>query len=339
MNDKLERELYNIDPIFFKHAIDCINGDENEMQTCMYWGCECGNGWFIPIKNFVKQVAFLNRLGKEYNIQFICDQIKEKFGEFTCYYHSEKVNDNLVLDKENSNILSNMMDNAYYNTVDKCWNTCEWCGAEGGNGGSNMTTTKGWISRICRKCSKEKIEDNTKNFDKNNNEKYIPRITLFNEAYDFLSLYHTDSFKFTYNNETKNYYSIIEAFYSIKDNKNADIYKEIGRIEKINPILIENIAKKFNITYEDNEKDYKLLKDIVLAKFKYKLNENIRKELIETNGKLLSNVGRHCNNILGYCICDNCKDKEHKDLYAKILMEVRDILIKEEQIYANSNKF
>jgi len=50
------------------------------MSTCMAFGCECGDGWFEPIKKFVQKTAILNNVGKQYNIKFVCNQLKEKFG-------------------------------------------------------------------------------------------------------------------------------------------------------------------------------------------------------------------------------------------------------------------
>ena len=85
MNIELEEKLYNIDPIFFEQAIGCKNGLMNQMSTCMAFGCECGDGWFEPIKKFVQKTSILNNVGKQYNIKFVCNQLKEKFGQFTCY--------------------------------------------------------------------------------------------------------------------------------------------------------------------------------------------------------------------------------------------------------------
>ena len=70
MDIKLENELYSIDPIFFKDAIKCQNGEMNEMQTCMYFGCDCGNGWFKPLKKMTQKLAEINKISKNYNFEF-----------------------------------------------------------------------------------------------------------------------------------------------------------------------------------------------------------------------------------------------------------------------------
>ena len=114
MKKELENELYNIDPVFFRHAINCKTGIENAMTTCMYWGCECGDGWFKPLKKFIQKVAIINELGKKYNIQFVCDQLKEKWGELTVYYSSawaDESNKNLI-DIDQCNILEEMFEEA-----------------------------------------------------------------------------------------------------------------------------------------------------------------------------------------------------------------------------------
>lgn len=326
MNEELENKLYQIDPIFFSHAIACKEGKENEMNTCMYFGCECGDGWFEPIKRFTQKIAILNKIGKQYNIKFICDQLKEKWGTFTCYGGMYIISDkDEKNNKEIIDSLNSMFEDAIKTCEKECWNVCEWCGADGGFNGENLITTKGWISRICKKCAKDKEEKETKHYDEIHKVDYVPRITWFHDGYEFLNLYHINGFK--YNDIFYN--SIIEAFYCEKDKEHKDLYKKIVQnIENKNPNIIEYIANTiYNIFIE--ESDYNLLKDIVRAKFTSEYDEDIKKELIETKGKLLQNMGHHHNNIFGHCTCKDCKDKEHKDLYAKILMEIRDELIKE----------
>ena len=330
MQKELESKLYNIDPIFFENAIACKNGKMNEMDTCMYWGCECGDGWFKPLEKFLKKVKIINEQLQKYNQKIVCDQLKEKYGEVRIYYSTRTFNE----EKENMEApqeLFDIFEDALKKVEDDCWNVCEWCGADGGSRGENLITTSGWISRICKNCAKENVENETKNFDKINNKEYVPRITLFKDVYYFLNLFHID--QYTFKNKDNYYHSIIEAFFCEKDPANKDIYQKIGSFEndRRSPYLIKDIANKFGFKYEDNQNDYDLLKDIVRAKFSYEWNEDLKKELLKTNGKLLQNMGYHCDNILGYCVCENCKDKEHKDLYAKILMEVRDEFLNEKK--------
>ena len=331
MNEEFESKLYKIDPVFFEEVLACKDGKMNEMNTCMYWGCECGDGWFKPLEKFVNKVKIINDIAKNYNTKFVCEQLKEKYGELRVYYKTCLINvekNDKQTDKQ-VDVLVDMFEDALKKAEDDCWNVCEWCGAEGGHRGENLITTSGWISRICKKCAKEQQEHDVKFFDQHNNQDYVPRITLFRDAYYFLNPFHID--QYTFKNKDNYYHSIIEAFFCEKDPVNKDIYQKIGSFEndKRYPYLIKDIANKFGFKYEDNSDDYKLLKDIVKAKFSYEWNEELKKELMETKGKLLQNMGYHCDNILGHCVCENCKDKEHKDLYAKILMEVRDEFLNE----------
>lgn len=322
MTPELEKELYEISPVFFGDAVACLNKEKNEMDTCMYWGCECGDGWFEPLKKFAIKVNYINGLAEKHNFKFVCDQLKEKWGECTIYWSCRKI------DETKPSTENDVLDDMFRDALDKCekdcWNVCEWCGAEGGRNGENLVTTHGWISRICKKCAKDKAEKSTKKFDKENNREHEPRITWFQEGYEFLNPYHVCGFKY----KDGYYQSIIEAFYSIKDKKHEKIYHGISGFDKQDTVrLIEDLAYEFG--FEMKEEDYDLLKEIVKAKFTYKYNEDLREELLETRGKLLSNMGKHHNNIWGYCVCDKCKDKEKKDLYAKLLMEVREEIFQE----------
>lgn len=330
MNEELEIKLYNIDPIFFEEAIACENGTMNETNTCMAFGCECHDGWFEPLQKFVKKVKIINNELKKYNTKIVCEQLKEKWGALTVYYCIKNIdlslNDKVELPPPE---LLDMMKDAYHKAIDDCWNTCEICGADGGYDGRNLVTTStGWVSRICKKCAKERTENKTKNFDKSNNKEHIPRITWFHDEYEFLNLFHIRGFK--YNNEYYN--SIIEAFFANINTKNKDLYQCVGskfKDNKSSPYLIKNIANHFNLKYEDTNENRLLLKNIIKAKFNYEWNKDLKSELLETKGMHFQNMGRHCDNILGHCVCERCKDKEQKDLYAKILMEVREEFLNE----------
>lgn len=326
MDTVLEKRLYEIDPIFFEHAIACKQGKQDQMTNCMYFGCECNDGWFEPIKKFVKKTAILNQLAKKYNTKFVCDQLKEKFGEIRIYYSQNLIDKNKQINKDDGNIdaICSMFEEAVEDCEKECWNVCQWCGASGGTNGANLITTSGWISRICKKCAKEKAQRATKHYDQDNNQKYIPRITWFHEGYQFLNPYHVSGFK--YNN---NYYeSVIQAFYCEKDKDHKSLYQKIINDNKYKKAYIVEIIANTVYNIHMEESDYNLVKSIVKAKYTYLFNKTIEAEFLETKDKLLSNMGNHHNNIWGYCTCDKCKDHQKKDLYAKILMEVREELYK-----------
>ena len=55
-------------------------------ESCMAWGCECGNGWYNILDDL------FNQLSKYDDI--ILTQVKEKFGTLRFYYRTEVWYDN-----------------------------------------------------------------------------------------------------------------------------------------------------------------------------------------------------------------------------------------------------
>lgn len=97
MDAELENKLYEKYPQFFS------NKDKGIMQSCMAWGCECGNGWFDIISslcwmirqhedNKVWRKKYLEENDPEklkqepeyFPVKF--DQIKEKYGTLRVYF-------------------------------------------------------------------------------------------------------------------------------------------------------------------------------------------------------------------------------------------------------------
>lgn len=70
---------------------------------------------------------------------------------------------------------------------------------------------------------------------------------------------------------------------------------------------------------------YNIMKKVVLEKFKQ--NTDCLEELLNTNNmELIEDTTGWHDNIWGECSCAECKEKEHKNLLGKILMEIRDEL-------------
>jgi len=149
MDVNKEKELYELEPDFFSEGIACKSGILNKQDTCMYFGCECGDGWFQPLKKFITRVKEINDLAKMYNAVFVCDQLKEKYGELTVYwtirkYEPEKECNNTV----EINALENIFEDCLREAENECWNICEICGSH-----DDIITTKGYIQRICKNCA------------------------------------------------------------------------------------------------------------------------------------------------------------------------------------------
>lgn len=323
MKKELENKLYHIDPVFFEDAIACENKEKNEMDTCMYWGCECGDGWFKPLQKFVHKVSIINNVAKSQNAKFVCEQLKQKYGQLRVYYKCVKVNENIETDKsETVKYLVSMFEEALKKAEDECWNVCEYCGREGGRQGENLITTSGWIKRICIQCSQKELQNKTKEIDKTNKKKYIPRITVLEQGYYFLNMFCNAGFVF----EDGYYDSIIQAYIINKDKEHKYLYKHIQSSVKHSSYLNYEAFNNFGFQLDQN--DYDLIKKITMARFTYEFNKGDLVKLLRTKDMPIQNMGGHHNNIFGHCVCDKCKNIEHKDLYAKILMEVRDELLK-----------
>lgn len=324
MNAVLQNKLYNIDPIFFSEAIACKQGKMDQMTTCMAFGCQCGDGWFKPLEKFAYKVKIINQYASQFNFKFICSQLKEKFGELRVYYRIDGCLNELGVTKNKStDYIEELFKDALHQAEKDCWNVCERCGQQGGIDGKNLITTSGWISRICKKCAQNSQLKQTQQYDDFNGTPHQLRITLFKQGYYFLNMFYESCFQ--YKNQLC--HSIIEAYVCSKDKDHKNIYKMISRYTQNHSYVIYQIFKSYG--YELQQLDYDLLKEITKCRFSNKYNRQQLAELMQTNGYRLSNMGRHCNNIYGYCVCDKCKGLQHKDLYAKILTEVRRQLIEE----------
>ena len=65
------------------------NRHKTMQETCMYWGFECGDGWFNILNqlmgNIQHHIDWKNKK-EEVIPQVVLDQVKEKFGTLRFYY-------------------------------------------------------------------------------------------------------------------------------------------------------------------------------------------------------------------------------------------------------------
>lgn len=157
MDKQLEDELCKIDPTFFEQLIACRENKMTQMDTCMFWGCAHGNGWFNPLKQLITETAFLNKILYDYktNCKLIAIQIKEKFSELTIYHKIEGTYDDLNLEQRYIfDMVEKTYADLYSRATHECYFCCELCGHK--NDKENpIVTTKGWLSRICTQCAKK----------------------------------------------------------------------------------------------------------------------------------------------------------------------------------------
>lgn len=127
MKKELEEKLYVKYPNLFKQRIF------PPIQSSMYWGICCGDGWYDLLDKLCK---YINK--NDNTIEIV--QVKEKFGGLRVYVNHAK---NETLDKlEEFERLS--------------YKICEECGST-----ENVKqTTFGWTQTLCKKCIAKKEKNN-----------------------------------------------------------------------------------------------------------------------------------------------------------------------------------
>ena len=91
MNEELDKKLCEKYPKIFR------NRNAPKQDSCMYWGFECGDGWYDILDNLCTSFQSSYTTSVKINEEFIAldapeviaDQVKEKFGTLRFYYHLE----------------------------------------------------------------------------------------------------------------------------------------------------------------------------------------------------------------------------------------------------------
>lgn len=136
MNKILEKYFVKTYPKIFRD----MYGDPK--KTCMAWGIETQNGWFILLDTLCYRIQqhidwhnkFL-REGEQPIPQLIAQQVKEKFGQLRFYHEGG--------DEYCQGLLDFAEDMSYW--------ICENCGTSG----EQVGRTQGWIQSLCTKCAKK----------------------------------------------------------------------------------------------------------------------------------------------------------------------------------------
>jgi len=113
--------------------------------TCMCWGFCIGPGWRPLLFEACKKVDLLQRLT---GLQFVADQVKEKFGSLRFYNHliTNGIYENF--DNEDKLMLYEIFDDIIDVAEEKSFRHCEKCGEFG-----SITVDVGWILTLCNKCA------------------------------------------------------------------------------------------------------------------------------------------------------------------------------------------
>jgi len=135
MNKEKQQLLYDKYPEIFKDK------DLPMSKTCMCWGIDVGDGWFDIVENICNEIM---KLHEKTGIQFIADQVKEKYGGLRFYIHDDGRLLPLTNDERTQHHL--FMDSFITSMEELSETTCEICGAPG------INTNSGWSKTRCDAC-------------------------------------------------------------------------------------------------------------------------------------------------------------------------------------------
>lgn len=122
--------------LFEKYPSLFRDKDKSPNQTCMCWGCSCGDGWFNILDKLCEDISKVNT-----NPEFRFMQVKEKFGGLRVYV--------IGSNEEISDLI--------YKADEESLRTCEHCGTK-----KNVKQQGGgWIYTLCNNCYHDMKEDST----------------------------------------------------------------------------------------------------------------------------------------------------------------------------------
>jgi len=141
----MDQELQNA--LFEKYPQLFSNRGKSRMESCMYWGIECNNGWYELLssicwrifqheQNIYERIATRNKFGTQNDqsdldyVPVKFDQIKEKFGGLRIYFSG------------GDDYIEGVVDMA----EEYSYKVCEVCGNSG------KPNKGGWITTLCNNC-------------------------------------------------------------------------------------------------------------------------------------------------------------------------------------------
>ena len=114
-------------------------------------------------------------------------------------------------------------------------------------------------------------------------------------------------------------YNSVEHAYQAFKTKNLAEHEWIRNAPT--PEKAKSFGKKIKVRKDWDDLKYNVMLKLVRLKFK---NEDLRNMLIETDNEKLKENNYWHDNIWGNCTCKKCKDIEGKNWLGNILMDVRD---------------
>jgi hypothetical protein len=138
MLEKETKVLYKTYPELYKQK------DLSMDKSCMFWGFECGSGWYKIIDKLSNKLV---RYSRKKKIDLQATQVKEKYASLAFYTNFS------------DDAIDKMIDGATVASL----KTCEACGSTKGV----KQRGAGWISTLCNKCwadfEKEQANANNNN--------------------------------------------------------------------------------------------------------------------------------------------------------------------------------
>lgn len=131
MRIELEQKLKDKYPMLMA---DLLNPDVTMQYSCMFWGIECGDGWFDLIDELCSKLEQMNVELASSGAGYIkCSQVKEKYGTLRFYVCGDYPDSTYDLISEYE---------------DKSGHVCENCGAPAKTEGGF------WLTTLCTACKR-----------------------------------------------------------------------------------------------------------------------------------------------------------------------------------------
>ena len=309
MNAELQKKICDLSPVFFRQK------DMDMSQTCMCWGIECGDGWYEPIKSLAMKAAGLNQMLAPLNMCVEASQIKSKFAEFRCYWNMNVLdsrNDYPLTDEQQDLVdtVNHLMDDAVESCERECSQTCEICGKKA-SVGEEVITCGSWLTVKCLDCAQKKQRDSGK-------------ITNFRDGFMFLSPFAKE----TININGVRFPTVIGAHYGTLHPNFEHVF-----IDLENPKVAQVTAMNLGLC-RDDEQAVANMRKVLLARYAEPKEDSFRGNpardgLLSTKGLEIVQANHNHENVWGSCCCKDC-DGKGQNLYGKMLMEIRDMLLRGE---------
>jgi|688.fasta_scaffold129405_2 hypothetical protein len=138
-HEDMEKYLYDKYPIIFQDR------SKDMSESCMFWGINCGVGWFDLLNKLCEEVQVI---ADTTGIQLVADQVKEKFATLRFYWHTKQLDDvGITYNEETGKIWYNIIEDIVSRAEERSACTCEDCGEYGKICGS------GWLKTLCKTCA------------------------------------------------------------------------------------------------------------------------------------------------------------------------------------------